>query len=157
MTKTLNKDPYTQAIRWLGHRDYSEEGMTRRLRQRGYGEEVIGHTINQLVSQGWIDDAQLSRRIIERCVATRTMGPSLIRQRLQNQGIPCDISDPLLVAYTDEINWLEIAEHLSERYDMNEPRERLRLGRYLVRRGFPVSVVWRLAGSDVASGVEEEC
>ncbi|PSR29757.1 regulatory protein [Sulfobacillus thermosulfidooxidans DSM 9293] len=157
MSRTSNKDPYIQALRWLGYRDYSSACLAKRLREQGYDQLLVEQTVSRLIDEGWLDDFRLARQIIEQCLATQTMGPGLIRHRLMSRGLSREIWDNILQERIQAIDWLKIAEALEERYDMNEPRERLRFGRYLIRRGFPTAVAWQLAGPDNAPATEKEC
>ncbi len=141
-----SKDPYIRALHWLGYRDYSRAQMTERLRRSGYDPGLADDTVDRLVREGWIDDTRLAYRVIEHCVQSQTMGPALIRHQLVSKGLPSEVYEPVLEQRVSDIDWLKIAEALRERYDMNEPKGRRRFGRYLIRRGFPVALAWKLAG-----------
>lgn len=141
-----NKNPYTLALHWLGYRDYSKAQMVDRLQRSGYEAESARNTVERLAREGWIDDTRLAYHVVEHCLESKNMGPALIRHQLVSKGLAPEIYEPVLQERVSGIDWLKIAEVLRERYDMNEPRERRRFGRYLIRRGFPVSLAWQLAG-----------
>ncbi|AUW93763.1 MAG: regulatory protein RecX [Sulfobacillus thermosulfidooxidans] len=146
MTKTSNKDPYLQALRWLGYRDYSRQDLSARLLRAGFPEPLVDSVMDQLEAKGWLDDKRVAAQLIEQCLRNGTMGPRLVVQKLQDKKLPREVWEPLWEERQQNIDWLKIAEGLQERYDIKDDRERIRYGRYLVRRGFPTSIVWKIIG-----------
>ncbi len=144
MVRVASKDPYARALRWLAYHDYSKARITDRLRRSGFDTLVTENTVERLVQEGWVDDVRLAHHIVEHCVESKTMGPVLIRHHLISRGLTPEVYEPVLEQWLADIDWLKIAEALEERYDMNEPKERRRFGRYLIRRGFPAALASKL-------------
>ena len=148
MARTSNKDPYSQAVRWLSYHDYSVHDPSARLVRAGFPESAVDEAIGRLQDKGWLDDAKVAKQLIDQSLRSGTMGPALIVQKVAAKNIARDIWEPLWAEMAENIDWLKIAEGLQERYDMKDDRERIRYGRYLVRRGFPTTIVWQMVGMD---------
>ncbi len=143
-----DKDPYLQAVRWLGYHDYSVHDLSARLVRAGFHESLVESVVARLKENGWLNDTNLARHIIEQALSSRDMGPRLIQQRLHARSIDPEFWESQWEELTADIDWLEIAEALQERYDMKDNHDRMRYGRYLLRRGFSTALVWQIIGRD---------
>lgn len=146
--QTLAKE---RALRLLGYRDRSRIELTRRLRADGYPEQTTRSVVDRMVEVGLVDDARFASAWAASRAASG-MGRRRIRQELSERGI-----DPSLVLEVlDEVVPQEgEADRARAAAGSTRPaarRDRERLIRRLVTRGFDLSTAARVAGEDDVAG-----
>lgn len=124
---------FSEAVRLLGYRDFSEKELLRRMRRDGTdGTKAV----EKLVELGYIDDERYARGLIEKSVSK--YGRTRIEKDLRRRGIDRELTERLL----DEA----FAEPSSAAFDalckrqktraLSDPKEKNRAYAYLMRRGF---------------------
>lgn len=124
---------FSEAVRLLGYRDFSEKELLRRMRRDGTdGTKAV----EKLVELGYIDDERYARGLIEKSVSK--YGRTRIEQDLRRRGIDRELTERLL----DEA----FAEPSSAAFDalckrqktraLSDLKEKNRAYAYLMRRGF---------------------
>jgi regulatory protein len=165
---TLLERARARALRLLAARPRTEAQIRDRLGRDGLGE-AADETLAWLRRLGYLDDAAYARGRARSLLAPGRLGPRLAERRLAAAGIPPDearraVEEALRGAAPQaEGGWraeLELCRALAARRlrgrapaDLDE-RERARLARFLLGRGFSGSAVARAvgAGADRADG-----
>ncbi len=137
--------PYQASIDILSRRDCSAKEMARLLKRRGYDEEQIEPVLTRLASQRLIDDASLAERYA-RSRSERGYGRRRILLGLRARGVSKTLTDEAVkgvVAQDLEPATIDrLAAACWKRHARVEGKKRLaRVFAYLVRRGFPPSLV----------------
>lgn len=154
----MPSDPKFQAMRWLAQRNLTVWEMRVRLEAQNFSPESIGTVLDELDRLGYLNDRAVADQIVRKSL-TRREGPQRIVSRLRQRGVPPDLRDTVLNEVMAQVDWLEIAELVRQRYDIGSPRGRARFIRHLAREGFPVGVIQQLADDgergDHADGVKD--
>jgi len=81
------EDTKKRALKILGNRNFSEQGMLKRLTSKGESEENAAETVSWLVELGYINDSDYATLIV-RHYASKGYGEARIRDELFRRGIP---------------------------------------------------------------------
>lgn len=125
------------AYRLLARRDRSRRELTERLSLK-FPPAAVAAVVDDLVRDGYVDDARLARRLAESWARERNFGPLRIRHELMRRGL-APLSDAAPDPEAVHAAALRAARrHLASRSaaDPDDPRTVRRLAGYLERRGF---------------------
>lgn len=130
------------ALRFLARRDYACRELADKLRQRGVTADEAGSTIEALEAEGLLDDARYAELYCRQKFETGH-GALRLRTDLRRRGVADHAIAAALKAY--EGRWEEAALALLRRRagDLADERERARLYRAGLRRGFSHDEVMR--------------
>ncbi|AEJ39836.1 hypothetical protein TPY_1655 [Sulfobacillus acidophilus TPY] len=134
------------ALRWLSQRNLSAAELEQRLLAKGFDPDEVKTVIDDLLEHGWINEHAVYDAVIRQGLAHHA-GPRKIAARLQRRRLDQEWVARFRQTESREVDWQEIAEALLRRYDKDDPRERARLLRRLVREGFPRAVIARISES----------
>jgi regulatory protein len=155
VTESPESRARARALRLLAARPRTEAQLRDRLVRAGFPEEA-GGVVEWLRGLGYLDDAAFARDRARLLVAPGRLGPRLAERRLAASGIP---REDARRAVADALGADETARcrHLAERRarrpiaDLDD-RERARLGRFLLGRGFSGRAVSSALGVYVDEG-----
>jgi len=155
LTETPESRARARALRLLAARPRTEAQIRERLERAGFPDEA-GAVVTWLRGLGYLDDAAFARDRARSLLAPGRLGPRLAERRLAAAGIPLDSARR---AVADALGADEGARcrHLAERRarrpipDLDD-RERARLGRFLLARGFSGRAVSSALGVYVDEG-----
>jgi regulatory protein len=137
------------ALDLLARREHSRRELERKLRARGFDEELIAPTLDALEESGALASARFTASFI-RARAAKGQGPARIRAELAERGIDRNQADALL--RDADIDWSALAASVrGKRFGADRPtdfKERARQMRFLEYRGFDSGQI----GSALASG-----
>ncbi|HHY92819.1 MAG TPA: hypothetical protein GX511_05715 [Firmicutes bacterium] len=158
--KDLGEAALHRALQLLGRRAYTEAELTARLGKEGFPKGAVENAALYAARCGYLDDAEVARREVERCFTEKGWGPYRVRQRLRQRGLAPELIAEVLSLWGEpEVRALCLAVAEKKLRFAASPDQGWRaaqVGRYLLRRGFPPEVVeWclnRLAPSDGESG-----
>lgn len=132
-------EPMAIALRFLASRSRSEEEVRQRLVSRGVDAHNTERALARLRELGYVNDADFAAAVIRSRTENRARGRRLVAEELRAKGVSEDVSeDALSQWYEDEVLVARpVAERQARRLHGCAFREfRLRLGAFLVRRGF---------------------
>ena len=137
---------YGTALRRLARRDHSEDEMRRALRERGHAQDEIDATVLRLRQERALDDVSFAARYARSRMAHAGLGRNRIRRDLRARGVERQVAENGLRAAADDVSEAEVLERVARRYwsahRADEPPRRLqKLWAFLLRRGFPVTLV----------------
>lgn len=84
------------AFRSLAHADFSEAGLTRRLREKGVRPEDAARAVQELTEKGYLSDRDFAERMVRVYRDERCFGPRRVREELYRRGVPRELIDELL-------------------------------------------------------------
>jgi regulatory protein len=138
------------ALKLLARRDHSEAELVRKLEERGLAGTGVAELLATLRAQGYLDDRRFALRWAELAVAGgRGFGPRL-RFELSRRGIPgeiiVEVLERIAATHDEEETLSALMASKFPRFDPEraDPREKLRVFRYLQRRGFSPSAIHML-------------
>jgi len=126
------------AFRLLARRDRSKKEIRERLSLK-HPPAAVAAVVDDLVRDGYLDDARLAHRLAERWAGERNFGPMRIRHELTRRGLaPLEdlASDPDAVQAAALRAARRCLSGRTGQADPNDPRTVRRLAGYLERRGF---------------------
>ena len=76
-----------QAFTYLSRRSYSRLQLSGKLARAGFGPETATAAVNQLVADGYVDDAEFALLWVQNRLARRQEGRALLVARLRERGV----------------------------------------------------------------------
>jgi len=135
MNDTLDKTK-TRALKILGHRNFSEQEMIKRLTSKGESQEDSEDAVAWLVELGYINDESYATLIVEH-YSKKGYGMARIKDELYKRGIPRDLWDSTLSSLDDESTSEAALIFLRKKLRGSTDENDVRKARdALVRRGF---------------------
>lgn len=130
------------ALRLLTYRPRSVEEVKRRLIKKGYDEVIVKKVTDYLQEVDLLDDADFAEYWVEQRETFRPRSRMALRRELRQKGV----SREAIEAAVEEVDEVEAARSAAQkqlwRYEnLNEEDFRLKLGRYLQRRGFSYDII----------------
>ena len=141
-------DAWQRAVRFLTVRDHSEQEIRNRLAADGTAASAINATVRRLRQLRYLDDRRVAHGAAESAVR-RGHGSERVRAELAAKGIAESlVEDALQAAFADEAELARQA--LARRYPVppQQPGDRGRAARFLLRQGFPEAVVRSVLGEE---------
>jgi SOS response regulatory protein OraA/RecX len=142
------------ALRALARRRFSVRELENRLHRRKFNEDDVSYCISRLLSWGYLNDEELARDVltslIERCPIGKIRAVHELRKRGFSQGLIQETVDSVYEGLSE----LQLASAAVLRYlngkDLSslEHKDRTRLFRWLLNRGFDHSVVYSAVFAD---------
>ena len=132
------------AIRWLARREWSRAELASRLRQRGVVSEEAERVLDQLSAAGYLSDARFAQALVAQKAGR--YAKRAIAHALKERGIGSDDAAGALLQ-------LEVADELADAEALWQrrfgecpanDREKARQVRFLMSRGYSVSVALRI-------------
>ncbi len=148
----------------LARKAWSTRDLTRRLGRRGAPPELARAVVADLQSRGYLDDEAFARRWAEARAQARRVGSVRLKRELSAKGIPQELAAPAIEAAFDESSEEDRAfeagrRRLTALRRAAPERAPARLAGYLLRRGYPPSMVRRLVkrliGADLGEAPDE--
>lgn len=133
------------ALRLLAQRDHTRGELLRKLLQRGFIESAINPVLNQLETQGFINEPQFAEHYIAERMK-KGFGVLRIRGELREKGLSGTLIEQAFEPVKNE--WAEcIAAAHQRRFGNTAPTDRADYGRrarFLEQRGFPTDLIVRI-------------
>jgi regulatory protein len=125
------------ALELLARREHSRRELTRKLAARGFSDEILNASLDELEQSGALADARFTNSFVRTRIA-KGQGPQRIRAELARRGIAGFEADDGLRAA--DVDWLTAIRAVrAKRFGPELPRdyaERARQARFLQYRGF---------------------
>lgn len=140
-----------RALRLLGHRERSAMDLVQRLTDAGFPRALVQETVESLERVGAVDDTRFAE-MWSRSRVTSGYGSRRIRRELMERGIDEAVAEAALLAALDGVDDTARARTLVGHHPPADRRERERLLRRLLAKGYDMSVaVGALDATDVLS------
>ena len=135
------------SLNLLSFRARTAVELRRRLREKGFPDEVAERCVGELVERGLVDDSSFAETFVRDRVRLRPSGARRLVQELRTKGIDADtatdaIEEVLRDEGTSELELARAAVKKWARRSGEDPdRARRRLYGFLARRGFGAETV----------------
>ena len=151
------------ALRFLAHRSRSLAEVRRRLEKR-HPEAVIDQVIDQLLAEGYLNDAAFAQEWRSHRERRRPRSQGIIRRELLQLGVDAEVVRDALDGFDDGGNAYRAGRSLARKLQGSEYSQfRRRVWSYLQRRGFDHSVIrdavdqlWQELPDPLYGGVDPE-
>lgn len=139
------KQALISALRLLAATPKSRKGLTQKLEQKGYSEEVLQATLDRLEQQGLLNDRTYAQGLFQSFLTLRPSGRKRIAFELKKKGIGSALIRDLLDEYSPETERekaFQLAEDKFNRWGkLDATKRRKKIFDFLVRRGFDFTIV----------------
>jgi len=128
----------------LGQRDYPEQGLARKLEEKGCPPQIISQAIRYFKKHDFVDDKKFAYAYARNRINYKPRGRYLLDHELQKKGIDKFLrSEVIKKVYSEKSEEELIGQVLKKKYGkILKSREFMaRACRFLVRRGFSVQAI----------------
>jgi regulatory protein len=137
---------YGAGLKRLALRDLSEAEMRAALSSKGYEGDEIDEAIARLGRERLLSDPRLAERVAVRRMESSGLGRFRVRQELERRGVAPETLEAGLQRALQEVSEPAVLERVAKRYwaanaRVPPPKRVRRLYAFLLRRGFPQSLV----------------
>lgn len=142
--------PRYVALRLLAIRPRSIGELAKRLEEKGFSSAVVQDVVRTLREEGLLDDARFATGLAETTLERKPVGRKFLAWKLQKASVPPDVAETALQSLFPPGREISLAraaaarkhtELLRRRRGTSASELRIRLGRFLLSRGFPPDVV----------------
>jgi regulatory protein len=144
-----------RALRYLSRREHSRQELRKKLLPYAESDIELDELMAKLEAQSWLSDERFAESLVRR--KSERYGSLKIVEELKQQGIEgeslIEIKDRLKVS--DAMRAWELWQRKFDSMVTKDPKEKSKQMRYLVSKGFPLSVVTRIVDGRF-SPIEEE-
>ncbi|MGB3479766.1 MAG: RecX family transcriptional regulator [bacterium] len=133
-----------RAFKILHYRERSVKELRDRLMRIGFDNSLVDEVIDELIADKTLDDERFARAFVNDYTRLKPKGNRFILSELIRKGVDREIITNLLDA-RDEGELIRIyIEKKTSNLDMKNPKERQKLVRRLLVRGFTPSIVYEI-------------
>ncbi len=137
---SLNK-ARRDALRLLSYRARSRAEIRRRL-EKSYPSAVIERVLEQLVAQGYLDDAAFAREWRRNREEHRPRSRQVLEHELLRMGVEREVAQEALAGYDNAGNAYRAALRMAQRIsDVDYPAFQAKVWRRLQSRGFEAATI----------------
>ncbi|MCM0081256.1 recombination regulator RecX [Geomonas sp. Red32] len=143
------RSPLDSALRMLTLRDHSEAELSRKLREKGFEEQMVVDTVARLKELRYLDDARFAHQFAAAAVRNGRGYGVRLKMELARRGVsPAIVSEVMDEIEAEHGEQELIAEMMERRFASFDPesateKERRRIIGYLQRKGFSLSAIFR--------------
>ncbi len=145
--KSTVSDPFAVALRLLTGRDRSCFELRKRLKDRGFIEEVVDATISRCLNYGYLDDQRFANNKARALISSGRAVGRRASLEMKKYGLDSELAEQALAVATEEIDLGDLLNELFQRRypdyrnSQADTRLRQRIIGYFQRRGFPLSLI----------------
>jgi regulatory protein len=143
-----SRPAFEYALRTLTRRDHSEVELRRKLRDKGFSDQVVDNVVSRLTDLKYLDDRRYARSWAETALRNgRGYGPRL-RMELKRRGIAVGLIAETLAelgesyAEADTLAAILARKFTGFHMDTATDKEKRRVVSYLQRRGFSLGTIF---------------
>ncbi len=131
------------ALSYLSYKDRTKREVIRKLKEKGFTKEVTKKTLVFLVSYGYINDLEYSKKFVKQRVCSKGYGKYKVVRELKEKGV----SDEIIESVTENIEdderetALKFATKKATKLDLKEYKDKQKLYAYLQRRGYSYEII----------------
>lgn len=146
----MDKDNlYLYALRELTRSAQSRKEMAIKLSRRAENKSVVAEIINDLVSQGYLNEKNLAEDFVVRGKEMRLAARRLLKWEMHQKGLSEQLAEETLNEHFPEEAELEVARTFAERkmrFNLDLPLDKRlrRLADALGRRGFSGEIIGQI-------------
>ena len=144
-----------RALRYLSRREHSRQELRKKLLPYAESDIELDELMTKLEAQSWLSDERFAESLVRR--KSERYGSLKIVDELKQQGIEGDslieIKERLKIS--DATRAWELWQRKFDSMVTKDPKEKSKQMRYLVSKGFPLSVVTRIVDGRFSPSEED--
>lgn len=132
---------YEKAVELLARRSHFEAELSRKLGERGYGEEEISQALARLRQQGYLDDGRTAGELVEQRRARGPEGSRRLQAELARRGVDAGTIGAAVGDASPE-HELAAAREAAASFRRRGKADPAALARHLDRKGFSRGAIY---------------
>ncbi len=134
------KELFSYALTLLSRKDYSEEALRHKLKEKfpSCAKEILDSVLRELSSQGYLNEYKAVWNYFEE-KEKKGWGKRKISYSLRQKGFKEDIIKEVGLTYPFDYSYVK--ELVLKRYDLKDPKSKVKAMRFLISRGFSYSEI----------------
>jgi len=133
-----------RAFRFLRYRSRSVAEMRERLLRLGYEPEIVSDVIDELITEGTLNDRRFIQEFVSDYTNLKPKGNYFIIRELKKKGIAEDEIKEALNSRDEQKIVEDLLKTKMKDLDLKNPKERAKIIRRLLSRGFTPEVVYEV-------------
>lgn len=136
-----------QALRYLSRRGHFVLELKRKLRNKGFRDDIIEQALKYLQGKNYLNDDQLTAQFVHDGIHLKKYGPLLLKKKLFEKGVAADIIERHVQQAYPLQKQEELARQLLEKKlrslppDLPPVRRNQKIAAFLQQRGFSWNVI----------------
>ena len=144
-----SKNARRRAIRYLVYRDRSRHEIIRYLNGKKFSADAVNETLIFLESNDYINDDRFAMQFGRSRIVNKKIGRLRLGLELGNKGLERKIIEETLNSLYEEYDEKKIAlscakKKLATYSSSNSEKDRRRIAKFLERKGFPSSIIYKV-------------
>lgn len=154
MDESQKKQAWISSLRLLAASPKTRRELSGKLADKGYPEEVIKETLDQLEKQGILSDKSYAINLLNRFSEVQPSGRRKIAFEMKRRGVPAKIQDEIMERITPDDEATRARELALVRWErfgnLATDKRKKRIYDFLIRRGFEYQLARELVESFAA-------
>jgi regulatory protein len=133
-----------RAYKILRYRDRSARELKQRLIKLGFDESLVNDVIQDFCEDKTLDDIRLAQEFVSDYTRVNLKGNRFIVHELKKKGVPQEVIEEVITSRDEKTLARTFLEKKLANLNTNNPKERQKVLRRLLTRGFTPGVVYDL-------------
>ena len=149
-----------RAFRLLAMRARSEKEIRVKLKERGFDESAVRSAVARLRELKYLDDKSFARQWARNLALNKLQGDRRIEESLREKGIHRDVIKQVISELRKEFSEEQAIRQFIRKKDLSnaghsDGKEKRRLARNLMSRGFPPELIFDMLSSPREEFIDE--
>ena len=131
-----------RAFKILNFRERSVQELTKKLIDIGFDESLVDKVIQDFIEDKTLDDERFARAFVHDYTKLKLKGNRFIIQELTKKGIDRESINLLIEKRDEKVLIKQVIQKKLSRYNMSNAKDRQRVIRQLLNRGFSPDAVY---------------
>jgi regulatory protein len=137
-----------RAFRLLQYRDRSIQELANRLLSIGFDDRLVHSVIEDFEAGGTLDDEKFAYAFVSDYTVLNPRGNRFIIRELQKKGVAKEIISKVVNGRDEKILIRDYIEHKLSHLNRNNPREKQKIIRRLLTRGFSSDAIYEVLNEE---------
>lgn len=137
-----------RAFRLLQYRDRSIQELANRLLRIGFDNRLVQSVIEDFKAEGTLDDEKFANAFVSDYTTLNPRGNRFIIQELQKKGVAKEIISKVVHERDENFLIKDYIERKLSHLNRNEPREKQKIVRRLLMRGFSSGAIYEVLNEE---------
>ncbi len=137
-----------RVFRMLRYQNRSIAEMKDRLLRLGYEPDIVETVVNELVEEGFLDDRRFVHQFVNDFTELKPKGNIFIRNELRKKKVAPELIEEVTNTRSEREIILKLLETKLRGFDRKNPKERAKIVRRLLSRGFTPSGIYEVLGEE---------
>ena len=138
-----------RAYKILHYRERSAEELKGRLIKIGFDQNLVNDVIKDFIGDKTLDDERFAKALVHDYTHLKTKGNRFLIQELRKKGIIQEIIQAAIQGRDEKNLAKQFFEKKLSHLKKQDPKERQKIIRRLLSRGFTPTVVYEILGEDI--------